>query len=83
MDYLFSRFKSNRECMGNNGKKNKVKRYYTLSDLIEAVKSASDKIDLEVIENYIYSMFGRINDCIFINGDKINNLDYSIKKIKF
>ena len=44
----------------------------TQSDLIEAVKSAWDEIDQEVIENYIDSMPGSINDCIFINGDKIN-----------
>ena len=44
----------------------------TQSDLMEAVKSAWDEIDQKVIENIIESMPGRINDCIFINGDKIN-----------
>ena len=45
----------------------------TQSDLIEAVKPAWDETDLGVTENCIDSIPGRINDCIFINGDKINN----------
>ena len=57
---------------GDNGKKNKIKNIMTQSDLIEALKSAWDEIDQEVIENYKDSMPGRINDCISINRDKVN-----------
>ena len=42
------------------------------SDLMQTIKSAWDEIDQEVIENCIDSMSGRINNCISINGDKIN-----------
>ena len=44
----------------------------TKSDLIESVKSAWDEIDKEMIEKYIDSMPGRINDCISIHRNKIN-----------
>ena len=69
---LFSRFKSNRECMGLMARKIKSKDIMTQSDLIEAVKSVKDEIDQEVIENCIKSMSGRINDCISINRDKVD-----------
>ena len=60
----------------------KSKDIMTQSDLIEAVKYSWDEIDQKVIDNYIDSMFGKINYFIFTNCDKINinNLDYSIKK---
>ena len=56
-----------------NCKKNIVKRYYDSINLIEAVKSTWDEIDKEVVDYCINSIPGRINDCISINGDKINN----------